>query len=562
MKKYISFLFILTYSLCFEIADAIGYNGAVASSKEEASQIGIEILKKGGNAIDAAVGVAFALSVVHPSAGNIGGGGFMVIRLSDGYTTAIDFREKAPFDSDKDMFLDNKGEVIQGKSKYSALAVGVPGTVFGLGYAHEKYGTMPWESLLYPSIQLAKYGFQLDYHNLKLLNSDRYKSFLAMDSETKKIFTKSNNLSFKLNENFIQSDLAHTLIRIAKYGYHEFYNGVTADYIVDCMKRVGGIISHADLKSYRAIERRPIKSKYRDYTVYSMPLPSSGGITLSNILNQIENLDIGSLNPNGSEFIHLLSEAEKRAYADRAEFLGDSDFINVPIEKLVSKDYAYDRFLTISSKKAISSKKIKHGAIEFIEESEETTHFSIVDKFGNAVSLTTTVNGWFGNGITVDNAGFLLNNEMDDFSIKPGVPNLYGLVGNKANAIQPGKRMLSSMTPTIIEDENQDLFMVLGSPGGSTIITSVAQILINVIDFNMSIKEAVEKKRFHHQWLPDLIQVEKNTLSPEVIRSLEKYGHSIKVRSSIGEANCIKIDDKGLRHAVSDSRRGGVSRAY
>jgi len=562
MKRYISFFIIIGYSLCFEVADAIGQNGAVASSKKEATEIGIKILESGGNAIDAAVAVGFALSVVHPSAGNIGGGGFMVIRLANGDITTIDFREKSPALSHRDMFLDDNKEVIPGKSKYSALASGVPGTVYGLGYAHNKYGSMSWEKLLYPSIQLAKYGFKLDYHNVQLLNSDRYSSFLSRDTETEKNFTKDNNIPFNLNEVFVQSDLAHTLLRIAKYGYMEFYNGITADYIVDCMQRVGGIISHDDLRNYQAIEREPIKFTYRGYNVYSMPLPSSGGITLSNILNQIENIDIASLDPNSAEYIHLLVEAEKRAYADRAEYLGDNDYVSVPVNKLISKEYANDRFLTISSRKSIPSKKIKHGIIDVFEESEETTHFSIVDQYGNAVSLTTTVNGWFGNGITVDNAGFLLNNEMDDFSAKPGVPNLYGLVGNEANAIEPGKRMLSSMTPTIVEDNNGDLFMVLGSPGGSTIITSVAQILINTIDFKMPIKESVEKKRFHHQWLPDVIQTEKYTFSPEIIKVLEKYGHSVKIRTSIGEANCIKVDTNKLKHACSDSRRGGVSQAY
>ena len=561
MKKYISIFFIFNYLFSFEISDAIGYNGAVASSKKEASDIGIEILQRGGNAIDAAVAVGFALSVVHPSAGNIGGGGFMVIRFSNGEVTTIDFRETAPLQSSRNMFLDDKLEVVQGMSKYSGKACGVPGTVYGLGYAHEKYGTMSWESLLYPSIQLAKYGFSLDYHNFKLLNSPRYSNFLSQDAESKKIFTK-NNEPYKLNELFIQSDLAHTLIRIAKYGYNEFYNGITADYIVDCMNRVGGIITHEDLKSYRAIEREPIKINYRNHVIYSMPLPSSGGITLSNILNQIENVNLSEFEIGSAKFIHLLSEVEKRSYADRAEFLGDSDFINVPLQKLISKEYADDRFSTISMKKAIPSKKIGHGSIDMWQESEETTHFSIVDKYGNAVSLTTTVNGWFGNGITVDNAGFLLNNEMDDFSIKPGYPNLYGLVGNEANSIQPNKRMLSSMTPTIVENENNELLYVLGTPGGSTIITSVAQILINLIDFNMPLKEAVSRKRFHHQWLPDVIQVEKNYFSPEVIRRLEKYGHKVSVRSSIGEANCIYIDESGLKYSTSDSRRGGVSKAY
>ena len=562
MKKYISLIILVSYSLCFEVADAIGVNGAVASSKKQASEIGLKILKNGGNAIDAAVATAFALSVVHPSAGNIGGGGFMVIRLANGYVTTIDFREKAPLLSDKDMFLDENKEVIPGKSKYSSLSSGVPGTVYGLGYAHEKYGSMNWESLIYPSIELAKYGFKLDYHNMMLLNSDRYSDFLFRDLESRKIFTKDNDEDFYLDELFFQHDLSHTLLRIAKYGYSEFYNGITADYIIDCMNRVGGIISHDDLKNYKAVEREPIIFQYRGHNIYSMPPPSSGGITLANILNQMENVDVSKLDPNSSEYIHLLVEAEKRAYADRAEFLGDSDYITIPINKIISDEYANDRFLTISNRKAIPSKKIKHGVIDIFDESEETTHFSIVDKYGNAVSLTTTINGWFGNGITVDNAGFLLNNEMDDFSVKPGVPNLYGLVGNDANSIEPGKRMLSSMTPTIVEDSNGELLMVLGSPGGSTIITSVAQIIINSIDFNMSIKESVEKKRFHHQWLPDIIQIEKNAFSLETINKLNKYGHNIKIRSSIGEANCIKIDINGLKHACSDSRRGGVSKAY
>jgi len=562
MKKFISLLLILSFSFAFEVADAIGLNGAVSSSKQDASQIGLDILKNGGNAIDAAVGVAFALSVVHPSAGNIGGGGFMVIRLANGDVTTIDFRETAPSKSNRDMFLDDNGEVILGKSKYSSWASGVPGTVYGLGLAHEKYGSMPWDILIYPSVNLAKYGFKLDYHNVKILNSERYRNFLSLDQVSRKIFTKPDTTFFKINENFIQSDLANTLSRIAKYGYMEFYNGLTADYIVACMKRVGGLITHEDLRNYKAIERAPIVFDYKGYTIYSMPPPSSGGITLANILNQIENIDMKDLDPNSSEYIHYMVEIEKRAYADRAEFLGDDDYISIPIDKLISKEYAFDRYSTISCRKSIPSKKINHGTIEVYDESEETTHFSIIDKFGNAVSLTTTINGWFGNGITVDNSGFLLNNEMDDFSIKPGYPNLYGLIGNEANSIEPGKRMLSSMTPTIVEDINGNLTLVLGSPGGSTIITTVTQILVNIIDFDMSLKESVEKKRFHHQWLPDVIYTESYTFSSDVIKRLNKYGHEVKMRSSIGQVNAIKLDINGMKYAVSDSRRGGHSLAY
>ena len=560
MRKFLSISLLITHLFSFEVANAVGLNGAVASSKEEASQIGIDILKKGGNAIDAAVSVAFALAVTHPSAGNIGGGGFMVIRLANGTVTTIDFREKAPLLSTKDMFLDENGDVIQNKSRYTSWASGVPGTVDGLGYAHDKYGSMPWDLLLYPAINLAKYGFNLDYHNILLFNSDRYKYLLSNDSESKKIFVKSHN--YNIDEVFVQNDLANTLLRIAKYGYREFYEGITADHIVACMKRTNGLISYNDLRNYKSIEREAISFNYKGYKVHSMPPPSSGGITLPNILNQFEHVNIEKVDPKDSKFIHLLVEIEKRAYADRAEFLGDTDFIDVPINNLISKKYAYDRFLTISPELATPSRELNHGSINIQEESEETTHFSIVDKFGNAVSLTTTINSWFGNGITVDNAGFLLNNEMDDFSIKPGFPNLYGLVGNEANSISPGKRMLSSMTPTIIENEQGDLYMVLGSPGGSTIITTVVQILIDTIDFNMPLKEAVETKRFHHQWLPDKIQIERNSFSPALIETLVKMNHTIYKRSTIGEVNCIKIDENGIKYACSDSRRGGVSIAY
>ena len=560
MKKIINFILILSILFPFEIADAIGQFGAVASSKQEASQIGIDILKNGGNAIDAAVGVAFALAVTHPSAGNLGGGGFMIIRLANGKVTTIDFREKAPSLAHKDMFLDNLGEVVKGKSKYTSWASGVPGTVYGLGYIHEKYGKLPWDILVYPSIELARFGFELEYHNVLILNSNRYRQLLSSDSESKKIFLK--NGPFKINELLIQKDLSNTLLRIAKYGYKEFYEGLTADYIVDCMHRTNGLITHEDLKNYTIVEREPIKFKYRGYTIYSMPPPSSGGITLANILNQLENYDLSSLDFHSSKHIHLVVEAEKRAYADRAEFLGDPDFINIPTNRLISKEYGLVRFSTISLRKAIPSKKINHGTVIIDNESEETTHFSIVDRYGNSVSLTTTINGWYGNGITVDNAGFLLNNEMDDFSIKPGHPNLYGLIGNVANSIEPNKRMLSSMTPTIIEDHNGELFLVLGTPGGSTIITTIAQVLMNIIDFKMPVKEAIETKRFHHQWIPDIIQVENNSFTEEIVNKIDKYGHVVKERSSIGEVNCILIDKNNLKHACSDSRRGGTSLAY
>ena len=546
--------------MSYEISNSIGDNGIVVSSKQHATEIGINVLKNGGNAIDAAVAVGFALAVTHPSAGNLGGGGFMVIRFNDGTVTTIDFRETAPLSSYSEMFIDSLGNPDIYKSRYSSLSSGVPGTVYGLGYAHEKYGSMPWSTLIYPSINLAKYGFKLDYHNMELLNSERYRKLLSSDPVTKEIFTSKNK--FNLNQLFIQKDLSNTLLRISKYGYREFYNGLTADYIISCMRRTNGIITKNDLQNYKAIERKPIQFDYRNYTFYSMPLPSSGGITLANILNQAECTDISSIPYHSAEHIHLITEIEKRAYADRAEYLGDIDFVDVPVDNLISDIYALERFISIDMNNSTNSYDI-NKYMNLYNESEETTHFSIVDQYGNAVSLTTTINGSFGNGITVDNAGFLLNNEMDDFSIKPNFPNQYGLIGNEKNSIQPNKRMLSSMTPTIVEDENGQLFMVLGTPGGSTIITTVAQIIMNVIDYNMSLKEAVETKRFHHQWFPDVIQIEPRTLTIETISTLTSMNHSIRTRSSIGDANCILINSEtNLLYGVPDSRRGGYSLAY
>ncbi|MBI64758.1 MAG: gamma-glutamyltransferase [Candidatus Marinimicrobia bacterium] len=557
-KNNILIVLFISFVFSFEVSNAVNKNGMVVCSKHDAAQIGVDILKRGGNAVDAAVGVAFALAVTHPSAGNIGGGGFMVIRFADGGVTTIDFREKAPSSAYRDMFLDNQGNVIPGKSRYTSWSVGVPGTVYGLGYAHQKYGSLDWDSLVYPAVSLAKFGFKLDFHNIMILNSDRYRTLLSNDAVSKLIFTKDNN--FEINELFIQKDLSQTLSRIAKYGFREFYEGKTADYILKCMNRTDGLITKNDLKNYNVEERKAIEFSYRGHHIYSMPPSSSGGITLALILNQLENYNVKELGFHSSKHVHLFSEVEKRAYADRANFLGDMDFVDIPIETLISKEYAFERSSNIKLKKSTSSNKIKHGEIVYNEQ-EETTHFSIVDNYGNAVSLTTTINGWYGSGITVDNAGFVLNNEMDDFSSKPGEPNMYGLVGSHANSIEPNKRMLSSMTPTIVENSEGDLFLVLGTPGGSTIITTIAQIITNVIDFDMSLKESVESKRFHHQWLPDVIQIEKNSLGKDVIDNLILYGHDIKYRSSIGEANCILIN-KNLKFGCSDSRRGSVAIGY
>ena len=540
--------------------DAVGQNGMVVSSHQLASEIGIEILKKGGNAIDAAIATGFALSVVHPGAGNLGGGGFMVIRLADGSVTTIDFREVAPSAAFKDMFLDDSLNVIKGKSWSTALASGVPGSVAGFGMAHEKYGKIKWKKLVYPSVKLAKNGFSLDYQNMNYFNHPYYKEYLSRDMETKKIFTKSD--MYKLNEKFYQIDLGKTLNRIANHGWNEFYVGKTADLILDCMERTNGLISKNDLKEYTPVERKPIKFNYRGYDIFSMPPASSGGVAIASILNQIENLSLDSLEYHGAQHIHYVTEVEKRVYADRAYFMGDMDVVPVPIDTLISKSYAEIRWSEIDSLYSTPSTNVTHGNISFdYEEIEETTHYSVVDKWDNAVSVTTTINGWFGNGIVVDGAGFLLNNEMDDFSIKPGVPNAYGLIGNVANAIQPNKRMLSSMSPTIVENSEGDLYLILGSPGGSTIITTTAQIIMNVIDFNMSIEDAVEAPRFHHQWLPDYIQIEEKKFSIETINELNKRGHEIKHRTSIGEANSIQVLD-GLLYGAADSRRNSHAMGY
>ncbi len=560
MKKIIIFIIFLQFNFA-RFPDAVGYNGAVVSSNKYASQVGIDILKNGGNAIDAAVGVGFALAVVHPGAGNIGGGGFMVIRTANGEVTTIDFREIAPNNAYRDMFLDEKKEVIPGKSWSTSWAAGVPGSVAGFEMAHMKFGTMSWKKILRPSILLAKKGFELDYLNSMYFNSDYYKNYLSQDEITRDIFTKESE--FKVGEIFIQKDLGSTLSRISKRGAREFYTGKTADMIVQCMKRTNGLITHDDLSDYKAIERSAISFDYRGYKVYSMPPASSGGIAVAGILNQLENLDFSKIEFHSAKHIHLISEAERRAYADRAKFLGDTDFINVPIDTLISQQYSDQRWLTINEYEASKSSDISHGEIvNNLLESEETTHYSVVDKYGNAVSVTTTINGWFGNGITVDDAGFLLNNEMDDFSAKPGVANAYGLVGGEANAIQPKKRMLSSMTPTIVETPEGELFLVVGSPGGSTIITTVAQIIMNVIDFEMNIEDAVEAPRFHHQWLPDLIQIESFGFSIETLQALSNKGHNYKIRNNIGEANCIMILEDGLIEASSDSRKGASAKAF
>ena len=557
MNKIIVIIMIASISFA-HYPKSMGKNGVVSSSSSHASDIGIEVLKNGGNAVDAAIAVGFALGVTFPNAGNIGGGGFMVIRLANGEVSTIDFREVAPLLSDRDMFLDDSSRVIRGKSLYTALASGVPGTVAGFGHAHEKYGTKSWKSLIEPSINLAYNGFRLTTRDADYLNNAR--KFLSRDKEALKIFVPNKN--HKVGDLLIQTDLANTLKRISMYGYKEFYEGLTSKKIIKCMNRTNGIISKEDLLTYKPVERKPIEFIYRGYRIYSMPPASSGGICLAEILNQIETINLRSFDYQSPEHIQLVVEAEKRAYADRAEYMGDIDFVNVPINRLISDQYAKMRFSDFDFNVVIPSNNMGPGLGPVLNESSETTHYSIVDKWGNAVSVTTTLNGKYGNGIVVDEAGFLLNNEMDDFSIKPGHPNKYGLVGKEANSIKPKKRMLSSMTPTIVENPSGELILVLGSPGGSTIITTVAQIIINIIDYDMSISDAVQAPRFHHQWLPDVVFYEEGAISNKTMNVLKNKGYTFHRRKSIGEANCIQIPSNGVIFGAADSRREASTRAY
>ena len=526
-------------------------NGMVSSAHPLASKVGIEILKKGGNAFDAAIAVHFALAVVYPQAGNLGGGGFAIYRLENGQTGSLDFREKAPNMSSRDMYLINKeGDlVVDGnKSRIGHLASGVPGSVDGMLKLYEKFSTKNWEELISPSINYAENGFKITKKQSRGLNNVR-ESFDKVNNKPIAFLKESN---WEEGDLLIQKDLAKTLNRIKDDKRDGFYSGITADLIVEEMNRGNGIITHEDLKNYSSLWRDPIIGNYKGHKIISMGPPSSGGIALLQLLHGADQHNTSNYEHNSINYINLLTEIESRVYADRATYLGDDDFYDVPKSSLLDKNYLNSKFNTINKDIKTKSSDIKSGNI-VINESEETTHFSIVDSFGNAVSVTTTINSSFGSKVVVDGAGFLLNNEMDDFSIKPGFPNMFGLVGGEANAIEPNKRMLSSMTPTILE-KNDKLFMVLGTPGGSTIITSVFQTILNVIDYNMGMQEAVDSKKFHHQWLPDVLVVEEETLSDELSNRLTQIGHKIVKRSSLGRMDCILIKEDGSLEGGADKR--------
>ncbi|MGK7370685.1 MAG: gamma-glutamyltransferase, partial [Candidatus Halalkalibacterium sp. M3_1C_030] len=474
-------------------------NAAVVTADSRASKVGKQILQQGGNAVDAAVAVQFALAVTLPRAGNIGGGGFMVLQLADGTSVSLDFREKAPLQSSRNMYIRN-GELVPELSREGALAVGVPGVVDGMVKALERYGILPLETVMAPAIELAREGYSLSWLQAQELNAhaDNFKNYTS----SKKYFTKPSGDPFEDGDLFVQKDLANTLERISRLGRAGFYSGETADMIVNEMQEQGGLINYEDLSEYESIWRQPVKANFNGYELAIMPPPSSGSIAIAQIMSMLENYDLKELGFNSAKYIHLITEAMRRAFADRAYFLGDPDFVNIPRDTLLSEPYNDNRMQTFSWEQATSSKELNHGEIPSFTESTETTHFSIVDRDGNAVAVTTTLNGSFGSHVSVGGAGFLLNNEMDDFAAKPGEPNMFGLIQGEANAVEPGKRMLSSMSPTIVTKDGK-IRMVLGAAGGPRIITATFMSFLNMAVFGMNAQEAISAPRFHHQWMPD-----------------------------------------------------------
>ncbi|TDB65846.1 gamma-glutamyltransferase [Arundinibacter roseus] len=534
-------------------------NGMVASAHPEASRVGMEILKKGGNAVDAAVAVQFALAVVHPSAGNIGGGGFMVFRANDGQNYTLDFREKAPLKGGKDMYLDEQGNVIPGLSTLGHLASGVPGSVDGMATAHARFGKLSWKEVIQPSVDLAEKGVVQTAREARGLNAIREVVQKVNPGTT--YFLKPDKSDWQEGDTLVQKDLAKVLTAIQKKGREGFYKGKVARILAKDMKKNTGIISRKDLKEYHSTWREAVVGNYKNYKVITMPPTSSGGVALMQLLRLVEPYPLKTWGWNTDSTVQVMVEAERRVYADRAKFLGDPDFVDVPVEKLISYEYLKERWKDFDFAHATDSKAVSGGAIAGYE-SLETTHFSIVDKDGNAVSITTTLNGGYGSKVIVKGGGFFMNNEMDDFSVKAGVPNMFGLIGNKANEIAPSKRMLSSMTPTIIEKDGK-LLMVVGTPGGSTIITSVYQTILNVLEHGMTMQQAVNALKFHHQWLPDKTMFEAGAFTPNTIQKLQNKGYILEQqRGTIGRMDCILVLPDGTLEGGSDPRGDDTSVGY
>ena len=534
------------------------YQPAVVSARKEATQIGLEIMNKGGNAYDAMIATHLALAVVHPTAGNIGGGGFFVYKDQDGTSGTLDFREMAPGNAFKDMYLDKDGNVIPDMSTLGGAAIGVPGSISAIFEIHSKFGSLPIEELFKPAIDLSKNGYVVTEKQSNSLTG-KLEDFIKINGD-KSLYSKR----YFEGDTIINIKFAETLKKISEFGPKAFYEGEIAEMIVNDVKKSGGIMTIDDLKNYKSVWRNPVKFKYKDLEIISMSLPSSGGILIGQMLKSIEDYDIKSFGHNSVEAIQLMVELERRAYADRSHFMGDPDFMNLPVYELIDKKYVNDRMKNFSWDKATPSSEVKHGNI-IINESDETTHYSIIDKYGNSVSVTTTLNNSYGSKVFVEEGGFFLNNEMDDFSSKPGYPNFYGLIGSEANSIKAGKRMLSSMTPTIVLKDNKPS-LIVGTPGGSTIITSVLQTILNVYEFDMDIQDAVNAPRFHHQWLPDVVIFEEGSLDKvkdSILKSKNYFVISLPIqmetggmspRSSIGAVDAIYVDEKGNVSTGADFR--------
>ena len=554
MKNFIPFILSFLIISCDK-----SYNPAVVSARKEASDIGVEIMKNGGNAFDAMVAVHLALAVTYPIAGNIGGGGFVVYHTSEGESGSLDFREKAPGKAFKDMYLDKNGDIIENMSTLGGAAVGVPGSISGIFEIHSKFGSLPIEDLFQPSIELAKNGFIVTKKQEEALK-DKLQDFINVNGN-ESLFSQN----YKQGDTLKNLNLSITLDKISKNGPKAFYEGEIAEMIVEEIQQSGGIMSLEDLKNYNSVWRDPIKFKYKDLDIISMPLPSSGGILLGQLLKAIESYDIGQFGHNSVESIQLMVEAERRAYADRSFYMGDPDFSKLPVYELMDDEYVNNRMKSFSWDKATLSSDVSHGEIKTIEESDQTTHYSIIDSRGNSVSVTTTLNTNYGSKVFVEEGGFFLNNEMDDFSSKPGHPNSFGLIGSEANSIEANKRMLSSMTPTIVLKDNKPS-LIVGTPGGSTIITSVFQTILNVYEYDMTMQEAVNAPRVHHQWVPDVVIIEEggiDSVKDSILKSKNYFVISLPIksdssgmsaRSSIGKVDAIFIDENGEVSTGADPR--------